>query len=58
MTNFERITQNEEKLADFLTRTVSCGDCPLLNDDNPCGCNGTYSVCWSAFVTWLRQESE
>lgn len=54
MTNFQRITESPEKLAEFMKNIAFCLKCPNYNkckeiDDDKC-----LGYC----LEWLKQESE
>lgn len=57
MTNFERITESPEKMAEFLADIGSCrkfqaiGICPVG------GCGERHNQCEGAALDWLEEES-
>lgn len=53
MTNFERITESPETLADFLAWNVQCTICPA---DEICERN--MGECEMSMLEWLKEESE
>lgn len=55
MTNFERITQSESTLADWLYYCINCDWCPISNecsnDDGP-----IRDRCFRLIRNWLKTE--
>lgn len=56
-TNFDKITQNEEALAEFLAKIMICDDCPIRLQSNTCKYTPS-SPCSTIIKEWLQKESE
>ena len=61
-TNFERITESPEKLAEWLAKHydyctyADCDNCPVNNEDGSCGNEGKTD--YEIWLWWLKQEAE
>ena len=53
-TNFDKITQSVESLAEFLAPRIACGDCPYWKNRN---CVASLP-CEEALKEWLQKERE
>lgn len=53
MTNFERITEDESALVDWLRGTISCRKCPALKK---CSCSD--KPCQRLIYEWLKRDDE
>ena len=51
MTNFKKITESPETLADMLYGSMSCLLCPVSK-----GCTEEHTVCRGRLLNWLKQE--
>ena len=55
MTNFEKITKNEETFSDFIVESVGCDLCLITPDNRPPNCG---SNCKTTVIAWLHSEAE
>ena len=61
-TNFQRITESEEALAEYLAKNydyctyADCDNCPVNNEDGFCENEGKTD--YEIWLWWLKQESE
>ena len=56
-TNFDRITESAENLAEFLDKTMMCDDCPIRLQTNTCKCSVSIP-CSTVIKEWLQKECE
>lgn len=56
-TNFDRITESVESLAEFLGKTMMCDDCPIRLQTNTCKCSVSIP-CSTVIKEWLQKECE
>lgn len=56
-TNFDRIIESVEALAEFLGKTMMCDDCPIRLQYNTCK-SSVSSPCPEIIKQWLQKECE
>ena len=54
MTNFEKITQDERTVAEWLSE-IGCGMCPAWNY---CEEHGEGKSCFGLILEWLKRDAE
>ena len=54
-TNFERVTESPEALAELMNDCADCNNCPVTEKSV---CQYKYKNCKEAWVEWLNEESK
>lgn len=55
VTNFDRITESPEALAELMNDCADCNNCPITEKSV---CKYNYENCKEAWLEWLKQESK